>query len=466
MTKRRTFSRRALLGAAGGASLAVPWLEALTGRKVAQAATMPSPQRLIVFFTPGGTIRDQFWPTGTETNFTLPYILQPLQSYQQNLLILDGIDLKPMLDGVGQAHQKGMGGLLTGRALPPGQFAFFSGGAGFPAGMSIDQAIGAQTGGATKFKTLEFGVIWPTYGSGSLPQNIISYSAAAQPAPPMADPYAAFMRLFADVGASAQQAIATAARAKKTRLVLDAATTEFSLLRPTLGVADQRRIDEHLSRLHDIASGLDAPTGMTNATCLRPDLSAADSLSYMTGDGDSHLTIAQDISARMPKIGQQMMDMMVMSFACDLTRVASIEWTDAASRASFPWLGLNENHHFYQHDGGFQQMPCATICNWFMQQLAYLVKRLAETPEGDHTLLDSTVIFVASEIADPPSHDYRRMPFMLINGSKGPFRTGRYLKFNGLPHNNLLVSLENAFNIQSATFGDPKYCTGPLTGLV
>jgi len=55
---------------------------------------------------------------------------------------------------------------------------------------------------------------------------------------------------------------------------------------------------------------------------------------------------------------------------------------------------------------------------------------------------------------------------MLINGSKGPFRTGRYLKFNGLPHNNLLVSLQNAFNIQSGTFGDPKYCTGPLTGLV
>jgi Protein of unknown function (DUF1552) len=70
----------------------------------------------------------------------------------------------------------------------------------------------------------------------------------------------------------------------------------------------------------------------------------------------------------MPTIGKQMIDMAVMSLACDLTRVASIQFTDAASRASFPWLGLNENHHFYQHDGGFQQQLCADISRFFVEQ--------------------------------------------------------------------------------------------------
>src|SRR5450432_906765 len=208
--------RRALLGAAGGISLALPWLEALTGRSLARAATAPPPKRLIIFFSPGGVIRDQFWPTGTENSFTLPKILEPLAPYQKQLLVLDGLDSKPMVDGVGQAHAKGMGGLLTGRALPAGQYAFFDGGsAGFADGISIDHAIGEKIGTATKFKTLEFGVLWPTYGSGPLPQNVISYAAAGQPAPPMHDPYDAFTRLFSTVGQTTDEATSSAARARK-----------------------------------------------------------------------------------------------------------------------------------------------------------------------------------------------------------------------------------------------------------
>ena len=166
----------------------------------------------------------------------------------------------------------------------------------------------------------------------------------------------------------------------------------------------------------------------------------------------------------MPTISRQMIDMSVMSLACDLTRVASIQYTDAALRASFPWLNLNENHHFYQHDGGFMQQPCADIDTFFMGELAYLLQRLSSIKEGDQTLLDSTAVLVCSEIGDPPSHDYKRIPFIIAGGGT-MFKTGRYLKLPATPHNNMLVSLLNAYGLKNTTFGDAKYCTGALTGL-
>src|SRR5438552_9590377 len=118
--------RRAFL-AGGGAAALLPWLEALPGGRLARAQTASTPiKRLMVFFYPGGTIRSQYWPTGTETNFTLPAILQPLKSYQDKLLILDNLELRSTLDGPGHPHTKGMCGLLTGKATVPGKYTFFT----------------------------------------------------------------------------------------------------------------------------------------------------------------------------------------------------------------------------------------------------------------------------------------------------------------------------------------------------
>ncbi len=142
-----------------------------------------------------------------------------------------------------------------------------------------------------------------------------------------------------------------------------------------------------------------APTG-GNPACMAPtNITEADSITYKTGGNEDHVTIAAAASNRMPTIGRQMIDMAIQSFVCDLTRVATIQYTDAASRASFPWLDYNENHHFYQHDGGFQMQPCADIARFFYGEFAYLIKRLAETKEGDKTMLDSTAVLLCSEVA-------------------------------------------------------------------
>jgi hypothetical protein len=434
--------------------------------KEARAQTQAPIKRLMVFFYPGGVIRNQYWPTGTETNFTMPYIMEPLTKYKDKLLIMDGLEQRNMLDGVGHPHIRGMAGLLTGKATVSGPYAFFLGGStDFAQAASIDHMIGNKISAGLRFPTLELGVLWPTFGTGPSPQNTISYSGAGQPAQPTADPWKAFQRIFAGVGTPTTGTSDAALRLKRTELVLDSASAEFNAVMPQLGAEDKVRLQEHLSRLAEIRTSLTAPTGV-GPSCLPPTtITAADTISYSTGDGESHQTIAAAASNRMPTISRQMIDMAVMSMACDLTRVASIQYTDAASRASFPWLKLNENHHFYQHDGGFQQQPCADIAHFFMGEFAYLLQRMSEVKEGDKSLLDSTAILLCSEIGDPPSHDHKRIPFIIAGGASGSFKTGRSVNFGGKAHHGLLVSMLNAYGLPDTTIGDAKYNAGPLTGL-
>lgn len=460
--------RRRLLLSGGSALALLPWLEVFSGGRLheAKAQTQAPIKRFMVFFYPGGVIRDKFWPTGSETGFTLPYISEPLTPYRDKLLIMDGLTQLNMLDGFGHPHTRGMTGLLTGKATVQGPYAFFLGGStDFAQGPSIDQMIAKKISAGLRFPSLELGVLWPTYGTGPSPQNTISYSGPGQPAQPTADPWKAFQRIFAGVGSTGGMSSDAALRQKEAQLVLDSAAAEFNAVMPGLGAADKARLQEHLSRFAEIKASLTAPTGV-GATCLPPtNITAADTISYSTGGDGSHQTIAAAASNRMPTISRQMIDMAVLSFACDLTRVASIQYTDAASRASFPWLQLNENHHFYQHDGGFQMQPCADITHFFFGEFAYLLKRLSETKEGDGTLLDTTAILMCSEIGDPPSHDHQRIPFIIAGSGGGAFKTGRSLKFGGKAHHGLLVSLLNAYGIPDTSIGDAKYNSGALTGL-
>jgi hypothetical protein len=101
-----------------------------------------------------------------------------------------------------------------------------------------------------------------------------------------------------------------------------------------------------------------------------------------------------------------------------------------------------------------------------MEQLAYLLGRLDSIAEGEGTLLDNTVLVLGSEITRGNTHSHMDLPFLIAGSGGGYFKTGQYLDFAGdIPHNNLLVSIMNAMGIEATTFGDPSFCTGPLSGL-
>lgn len=141
--------------------------------------------------------------------------------------------------------------------------------------------------------------------------------------------------------------------------------------------------------------------------------------------------------AAIPKVGKLMMDMIVMAMACDMTSVATLQWSDTEAKHTFPWLKLSEHHHYYQHDSGFKPVECAKVCTWSSEMHAYLLQGLAAVDLGGRSLLDESVVFFGSELQEPPSHMKNSMP-LLLAGNGGGLRTGRWLKYNGVSHNNLL----------------------------
>jgi hypothetical protein len=159
-----------------------------------------------------------------------------------------------------------------------------------------------------------------------------------------------------------------------------------------------------------------------------------------------------------------MMDMMVMAFACDLTRVGTLQWSDTEAKHTFPWLNLPETHAFYQNDGGYRPLDLEKICIWYSSQHTYLLQQMAKIDMGGHTLLDESVVFFGSERQHAATYSKVSMPFVLAGGGGG-LRTGRWVTYNHRPHNDLLVSILNLFGDTRKTLGDPMHCTGPLPNL-
>ena len=145
-----------------------------------------------------------------------------------------------------------------------------------------------------------------------------------------------------------------------------------------------------------------------------------------------------------------------------------MQWADSEAKfiLNFDPLNLPDHHHAYQHEHGFQPDALFKIYQWYASNFAYLLSKLDAVKEADGTtLLDNTLIFWITEVQKPDDHGQSNMPFVLAGKAQGKIRPGRWLTVKSQPHNNLLVSLLNIFGGTETTFGDPKYCTGALTGL-
>jgi hypothetical protein len=448
-------SRRAVLRGLGGTVVALPFLDAMigTGRRAHAQATV-FPKRFVVWYTPNGTVPKNFWPVrnGSDDNFTLSPILQPLADHQDDLLVLEKIDLLASLSGPGDAHQKGTGTCLTGIELQEGDFAGDAGeSAGWANGISIDQHIANHIGNDTTFRSLEFGVMV----QGSSVRSRISYRGPGQPLPPENDPYTMYRRLFGDPSVTPEEQMRQNMRRQA---VLDSLGGEYQRLRGQLGGDDREKLEIHLEAVQSIKDRLAKSQLVFDGTvCKRYDQGAPIDVARVSN---------------MPDIAKLHMDMMAMSFACDVTRVASLMWTQSTAGHIYSWLGneIREGHHSLAHKGDEDTQKVAqntAINKWHAEQLAYFIQKLKEIPEGDGTVFDNTVIFWTNEQARGNNHDRRNMPYVLASGKEGGiFRTGRYVsQTSETGHNKLLVSLMNAMGIEGDTFGNPDYGTGPVANL-
>jgi hypothetical protein len=459
----KPLSRRTVLRGARGVAVGLPLLEAMQPRLARAAATA---KRLILVYSPGGTVIESWRPTGTETQFTFGPILEPLEPVKGKITVVDGLDIKVAREGHGHPHTRGMAGVLTGHPTNPGPYETCGGKSGFANGPSIDQVIANRISADRKWKSLYLSVRWPTFMYGGVrisPTNVLSYEAADKPLPPEPDPRAVWDKLFRDVGATNQAELALErARGKS---ILDTVGKSYDALARRLGAADRKKLEAHVEKIREVEKSLDlvAPTSAMCTPSPASDLQGMFSTSSAVGRCDGCVEAPNDML--IPRTGKVMMDIATAALACDLTRVLTFQWMDLAANNSFPWLGLNDTHHGYQHDRGYQPDGIRKIDRWYAEQFKYLIDALGAVKEGLGSILDSSIVFWFKEISHPNSHSHVNMPFVLAGSGGGAIRPGRWVKYANLPHNNLLVSLLRAYGIDVSTFGKPEYCTGPLANL-
>lgn len=460
-------NRRDVLRGTGAIAIGLPWLEAMDPVKTAGAQTAPAP-RFLAVYQPGGTVMENWRPTGTETDFTFGSILTPLEPIKNKLLILSGLDMPCALAPGGEQHQAGMVGWLSGQAQTTAQT--FEG----VNGPSIDQVI-AETASAGKPRpSIEMAIRWATGKSvGALhPMNAMTFAndGNASPIPPRIDPADIYDSLFG--GLETGDDGSASANVARQQSILDFLDQRYVTVSQKLGTSDRARLEEHLTRIREMEDSLAALGGVDTATCTAPELVDTTGYNPRAGEladlNDNGACAGSDCvtsDEMIPTVGKLFMDMMVMAFACDLTGVGTLQWSDSEAKHTFPWLGLSEHHHFYQHDGGFKPNECTQIDVWYSEEHLYLLQKLDSIDMGDHTLLDETVVFFGSEISKPDIHSRVDMPFMMAGGGGG-LRPGRFLQFNGESHNDLLAAILNLFGNQVSTFGNASYGSGsPLSGL-
>lgn len=440
-------SRRAMLRGAGGIAIGLPWLEIMEPERRAHAASAAA-KRFLAVFTPGGTVLENWRPTGSEDAFTFGPILEPLSPVREHVIVVDGVDMK---SAIGEQNQAGIIAWLTGTPQ-----AVASGGAlGFARGPSIDQVLASRLSAGLRLPSLELAVRWGTgkaHGKVS-PIDIANFAdtPSFDPIAPRLDPQQIWRDLF---GSSPQPSAWD-------KSILDAVDRRYSKLEQRLGAADRRRLDAHLTSLRQLETQL-----ASVASCAAP--SVVDTSDYDPASGlmssDNGSLVDARTDAAIPKVGKFMIDMLVMALACDTTRVATLQWCDTEGKHTFPWLDLNQTLAFYMNDGGYQPAELTKIFTWYATQHAYLIQQLAETRGRDGaSLLDESVVFFGSQLQHPATHAKTDMPFLLAGG--GGLRANRWLSCGHASHNDLLVSLFNLCGDDRQTFGATEFCTGPLGGL-
>ncbi len=455
--KRFRLSRRSLLRGAGGVAIGLPWLEAMVGDAYGQSESRA--KRFVAVFQPGGTVLDKWRPTGSTDDFVLSPILTPFEAVKDKLVIVDGVDMQ---SAVGEQHQAGIVALLTGTPQSPmhGQFS---------AGPSIDQVIAGIASAGLPRKSIELAVRWATGKShGRLhPINSLTFADDDNfsPMPPRIDPVDTWDSLFGTLEPGDPDSTKRLLARKQS--ILDFLDRRYQTVSARLGARDRAKLEEHLTHVRSLELTLANDLGSeVSSGCAAPELVDTSDYNPASGLNSSDDGSLKDSSsdAAIPKVGKYFTDMIVMALACEMTAVATLQWSDTEAKHTFPWLDLSEHHHFYQHDGGFRPAECEKICTWYSEQHAYLLQRMSEVQMGDHSLLDESIVLFGSELQDPPSHGKNNLPLILA-GNGGGLQTGRYLKYSGESHNDLLLAILRLFGDERETFGAARYCKAALTGI-
>jgi len=423
---RHHFSRRRMLRGLG-VTIALPWMESLPvwGDEPVKQAASEAPVRLAVMFSGNGFHSKEWWAQGEGKQLELGQVLAPLQDHREKMLLIRGLFNAEALKG--NIHSSQTGNLLSGAPLASG--------GEIRSGTSIDQLLAQRYGASTKVPSLVLGCeksnpsVHKNYSM--LYSSHISWSSPTTPTPLEIYPALAFDRLFKDDASKAD------------RSVLDAVISDVGRLRRDISTGDRRKLDEYLESVRDVEQRIANAGKKGQLQGWRPALSGPNMARPAEG-------IPQDIAEHM----RLMADILVLGFQTDTTRIATLKLNNDHSSLRFPNLGVDYMiHHLLSHSDSADWLK---VNQFFLQQVAYVARKLDAIQEGSRTLLDNTMLLYCSSMLTG-NHEARQLPVVMLGGGGGRIKGGRVLDYREKPDRQmcrLYLSMMDKMNVRMPKFGD------------
>src|SRR4051794_1085064 len=426
---RRTFLR------AIGTAVALPMLDAMVPAFASAATTAPVP-RLGFIYIANGVIQNQWTPATTGAGFELTPILQPLANVRDHITLLSGLShlqADTFGDGTGD-HPRASAAWLTGvhaydRTLP---------GIEVKLATSADQIIARQIGRSTPVSSIELSVDYPTQGacdSGAcFYVNTVSWRNETTPTPTELHPRVVFERLFGDGGTAAERL----AHIRKTGSILDSVSQEVARLAGTLGTGDRGKLAEYLDSVRDVEQRIQNAERQGAQTFELPDRPV-------------------DVPAAFDDHAKLMLDLQVLGFRADVTRVSSMIMSRELSTMTFGQIGVPEQHHAVSHHRNDPELIAkkARIDVYQAQLLAYFLDKLKATSDGDGSLLDHSLVLYGGGMGNGNLHRHTDLPCLLAGKLGGEFKTGRHVAYpENTPMSNLLLNILDKVGVNIEKLGD------------
>lgn len=415
---KRHLSRRTLLRGLG-ASLALPWLDAMTPA-IAGSRSGP-PQRFAWIYIPNGVVQDAWHPGAAGRDWEVTPSLEPLAEFREQLNVFTGLD-REFRGGTGVHAQAGCCWLTSS---PPSEALD----GGFPTNVTLDQWIAKQIAGDTVLPSLELSCNDHTNQKETRYFETLSWHGPGYAAGAQKNPREVFQLLFG----KPRQSV---------RSVLDVVREDANRLSRTLGASDRSKLSEYL----DSVRGIEQRIARADARSERlKDVPLPNKPSGIPEDRGEYIRL--------------MGDMIAFAFQQDLTRVATLlidpeRWD--TPRMYDGVFDSPENHHVLTHTKGDEaKEKLRKIDHFHVEQFAYLVKRLREIKDSDGTLLDNCLISIGSGMGNGRVHDYNNLPVVTAGSLGGRVQTGRHHQFNGkVPLANLWLTMLLATGSEAEAFAD------------
>ncbi len=448
---RPAISRRTILRGAG-VSLALPWLEALApAAAVGPGKLAEPPLRLAFLFMPCGVNPDKWFPQGTAEDYEITEHLEPFAPLKNEILLLENLWNS---NAVGRnGHWAKVPAWLSGGYVERSTGRDINTG-----GTSIDQVVSSRIGTRTPLPSVHFGVDEPRTGvdniGGGFARIVGSYISWRDPHTPAAKeivPALAFDRLFRNGAPGTNGASSPVQRDEAS--ILDVVLGEAKAVRRRGSRRDQLKLDEYMESVRSVEARIQASMRPQPRWINEGDLGVERPAKGIPDSHEEHVRL--------------MLDILLLAFWTDTTRVATFMYGDAQTSRNFSFLdGVNSTFHGISHHRNEPDRLAEyeTIINWHMRQTAYFLTRMSNLDEGGSSLLDNSMVMFGSSLRDGNTHDPSNLPLVLAGRGKGSLRPARRLVAKeDTPLCNLYLALMHRMGLHEArSFGDS---TEPLEGL-